>query len=216
MGSRDAGSIAAIPAVILAGGRATRMGGGDKLLMKLLGRPMLDWVLRGLRPQVEAVALNANGDPARFAAWDLPVLSDPVPGQPGPLAGALAAMLWARAKGSAWVLTVPGDTPMLPADLAARLAAAASASQGIAMAMSRGRIHPVVAVWPVALAPALEQALAAGERRVMAWATAHGAVPVAFEAGSSDPFANLNTPADFAALQARMDNDRPPPPACTQ
>ena len=137
-------------AVLLAGGLARRMGGGDKPLRLLGGRPLLDHVLDRIRPQVRAVALNANGDPARFAAWGLPVLPDPLPGNPGPLAGVLAGMRWAASVGAAYVLSVPTDTPFLPSDLVERLDAARRlAGVPIACAASGGPTHPVVALWPV-------------------------------------------------------------------
>lgn len=185
-------------AVILAGGQARRMGGGDKPLLPLAGRPLLAHVIARLGPQVTALALNANGDPARFAAFGLPVLPDPVPGQPGPLAGVLAAMDWAAARGEARVLTVAGDTPFLPADLVARLS-----TQPFAMAESLGRAHPVVALWPIALRAPLRAALAAGEHRVGRFAAGHGAVQVPFPA-PPDPFVNINTPDDLARAEALL------------
>ncbi len=181
-------------AVALAGGLSRRMGGGDKPLRLLRGRTLLDHVLDRLRPQTSLLALSANGDPARFAAFGLPLLPDPVPGHPGPLAGVLAAMLWARRLGLPRVLTVPGDTPFLPPDLVARLEAAG----GLAYAASGGRAHPTVALWPVDVADALAVAIGQGQRRVRDWADRHGAVAVEFPDGPRDPFLNVNTPADLA------------------
>lgn len=188
----------ALPAVILAGGRATRMGGGDKGLRPFRGGTLLAAVIARIAPQAGPLALNANGDPARFAALGLPVLPDPVPDRPGPLAGVLAAMDWAAGLGADAVLTVPVDAPFLPADLVARLSAAVDGRPALAQGAD-GTLHPTVALWPVALAPALRAALAAGERRMRAFAAAHGAVPVPFAAADPDPFLNLNTPADLAA-----------------
>ncbi len=185
-------------AVVLAGGLSRRMGGGDKPLLRLHGRALLDHVLDRLRPQVGVMALNANGDASRFAAYGLAVLPDPLPGHPGPLAGVLAAMRWARRLGTPSVLTVPGDTPFLPLDLAARLAAAGA----LAYAASSGRAHPTVALWPVDLAEALAAAVGDGQRRVRDWADRHGAVAVDFADGPPDPFFNVNTPADLAAATA--------------
>jgi molybdopterin-guanine dinucleotide biosynthesis protein A len=185
------------PAVILAGGLARRLGGGDKPLLDLGDRTVLDHVLQRLRPQAAPLALNANGDPARFATFRLPVLPDPMPGFPGPLAGILAAMRWAAARGAERVLTVPGDAPFIPLDLVRRLAASGS---GIAYAAS-DRPHPTVALWPTRLAAALDSALASGHRRVRAWAEAEGAAPVPFAAGRCDPFLNINTVADLQAAQ---------------
>ncbi|MCB1389491.1 MAG: molybdenum cofactor guanylyltransferase MobA [Rhodobacteraceae bacterium] len=187
-----------VAAVILAGGRATRMGGGDKPLRMLRGEPLLAHVVTRVAPQVEAMAISANGDPGRFAAWRLPVLADTAPGLPGPLAGVLAGMDWAAGLGLDRVLSVPGDTPFLPADLVVRLA-----RHPFAMAESAGRRHPVVALWPVALRVPLRQALAAGERRVGRFAAEYGARAVAFDA-PEDPFFNVNTPEDLDAAQARL------------
>ncbi len=188
-------------AVVLAGGRATRMGGGDKGLLRLRRRPMLDHVLDAIRPQVGAVAINANGDVRRFLHWGLPVLSDPIPGNPGPLAGILAGLRWARQtqKGATLLLSVPTDTPLLPRDLVPRLMQArAQASAAIACAASTGQRHPVVALWPVALADALAEALAAGVRSVEACAAPHGLAVATFDAAPVDPFLNVNEPTDLA------------------
>ena len=137
--------------VILAGGRSTRLGGGDKPLLALGGRPLLARVIDRLRPQVRALALNANGDPARFAAFDLPVVPDPVGGFAGPLAGILAGLIWARGQADPpeGIVTAAADTPFFPADLAARLTAAAG-EDGLAIARSNGRLHPVFGYFPIA------------------------------------------------------------------
>lgn len=183
---------------VLAGGLARRMGGGDKTLLALHGRPLLSHVLARISPQCAALALNTNGDPARFAAFGLPVWPDPLPGQPGPLAGVLAAL---EASPLPFVLTVPGDTPFLPPDLVARLHAAAMGAR-IAQAESGGRVHPVVALWPRTLAPALRDALAAGARAVHRFAAAQGAVAVPWPATPQDPFRNINTREDLARAEA--------------
>lgn len=187
--------------MILAGGRATRMGGGDKTLRLLGGRPVLAHVIARLEPQVAALAINANGDPARFAAFGLPVVPDSVPDQPGPLAGVLAAMDWARGLGFDTVLCVAGDTPFLPPYLVERLAQAGATALALSVdATGALRCHPTVALWPVGLADPLRAALAAGERRVGFWAQAQGAAEVIFQ-GTPDPFVNLNTPEDFARAE---------------
>lgn len=189
-------------AVVLAGGQARRMGGGDKALRLLRRRPLLEHVLDAIRPQVRAVALSANGDPARFLKWGLPVLADPVPDHPGPLAGVLAGLRWARQRfaGADLLLSVPTDTPLLPPDLVARLAQVrAQTGAAIACAESGGRRHPVVALWPIALADALAEALAAGERSVEAFAAPHRVVGVTFAIeGDADPFFNVNDKTDLA------------------
>ncbi|MFN4098840.1 MAG: molybdenum cofactor guanylyltransferase MobA [Pararhodobacter sp.] len=186
-----------VAAVILAGGRATRMGGGDKALLMLHGRPLLAQVIGRLAPQVAALAVNANGDPSRFAGFGLPVLADPVAGFPGPLAGVLAGMDWAAGLGFAQVLSVAGDTPFLPADLVARLGRVP-----FGVAASLGRQHPVVALWPVALRGALREALGRGEHKVGRFAADHGALAVDFLA-PPDPFFNINTPGDLARAEGR-------------
>lgn len=201
-----------IVGVILAGGRSQRMGGGDKGLLDLAGRPMLAHVAARLQPQVETLIVNANGDQARFAALGLAVVQDTVEGFVGPLAGVLAGMRWSRAHvpSAAHVVTTPADTPLLPADTVERLhAAVAERPQTIAIAESRGKMHPVVGLWPVVLADDLESYLARGLRKVMAWAEHHAAVAVPFEpiilgARSVDPFFNANTPEDLAELRTLM------------
>jgi len=191
-------------AVLLAGGLARRMGGGDKPLRVLRGRPLLDYVIDRIRPQARALVLNANGDAARFAAWGLHVVPDPLPDFPGPLAGVLAGMRWAAAHhpDAASVLSVPTDTPFLPDDLAARLAAARAAARlPIACAASGGRTHPVIALWPVALAGALEAALRAGERKIDAWTAHYGVAEAAFDDAGVDPFFNVNRPEELAEAE---------------
>jgi molybdopterin-guanine dinucleotide biosynthesis protein A len=179
--------------IILAGGAARRMGGGDKPLLPLAGRPLIAHVIDRLG---EVHAISANGDPARYASFGLPVLPDRLPpgtpDRPGPLAGVLAGMDWAAGRGIARIVTVPGDTPFLPRDLVARLLAAGGT---VAMATHEGRDHPVAAAWDVALRDELRAALAAGLRRPVLWADGLGARRVAF--AGDDPFFNVNTPADL-------------------
>ncbi len=190
------------PGVVLAGGEGRRMGGADKALLPLAGRPMLDHVLERLRPQVSAIALGANGDPARFAGRGLEVLADPGPGGQGPLAGVLAALDWAAGLGAPAVVTVACDTPFFPRDLVARLRAAGAP---LALAATDRR-HPTFGLWPTALREDLRAALAAGDRKIALWADAHGAAAVPFEArgtAAADPFFNVNTPGDLALAEAR-------------
>ncbi|MDO5704443.1 MAG: molybdenum cofactor guanylyltransferase MobA [Paracoccus sp. (in: a-proteobacteria)] len=195
-----------IPAMILAGGRSSRMGGGDKGLRLLGGRPMLAHVAARLRGQCGALALNANGDPARFAGLGLPVLPDPVDDQPGPLAGVLAAMDWAAGLGAGRVLTAAGDTPFLPGDLAARLIAAGAPALAASRAGSEVRVHPVCALWPVDLRAALRDAIAAGQRRVQGWAMDHGAQVVIWDVppGGFDSFFNVNRVEDLSVAEGRI------------
>jgi molybdenum cofactor guanylyltransferase len=196
--------------VILAGGQATRMGGGDKALLDLGGAPMLAQVIRRLAPQVAGLALNANGDPARFAGFGLPVLADTLPGFAGPLAGVLAGLDWAAREGASHIVTAAADTPFLPADLVAVLAAAAT--QGgtpIALAATASGLHPTFGLWPVALRADLRRALDAGTRKVGAWALEQGAARARFDDTPHDPFFNVNTPEDLALARARLAGESP-------
>lgn len=190
--------------VILAGGLARRMGGGDKALRPLAGVPLLDRVIARAAPQVSALCLNANGDPSRFAPWDLPVVPDDVPGAPGPLAGILAALDWAAARPEIdLVASFPCDAPFIPRDLVARLAAARrDEGAEIAVAASGGRTHPVVALWPVALRGDLRRALVEeGIRKVGRWMARHPTTVVEFASDPVDPFLNGNTPEDLAEAE---------------
>ncbi|MYM55987.1 molybdenum cofactor guanylyltransferase MobA [Thalassovita mangrovi] len=196
--------------VILAGGRASRMGGGDKALLPLAGVPMLDRVIERLGPQCAALALSANGDPARFAGYGLPVLADSMPDHPGPLAGVLAGLDWAAERGAASIVTAAADTPFFPTDLVARLQAAAGPG-GLALAASRdadGRIRrqPTFGIWPVALRDDLRAALRQGLRKIVIWTDGHQAGQAVFEAEGFDPFFNVNTPADIEAAEALLKN----------
>jgi molybdopterin-guanine dinucleotide biosynthesis protein A len=187
---------------VLAGGLARRMGGGDKPLRMLAGRPLLRHVLDRVSPQVAAMVLNANGDPARFADHALPVVPDGLPDNPGPLAGVLAALDWAaeRRPDLPWVLTAPGDCPFLPFDLAERLHAAREAARvPLACAATEGRTHPPVGLWPVSLRAALRDALLGGERKIDRWTARFGCAVAAWPAEPLDPFFNANAPADLEA-----------------
>lgn len=196
--------------VILAGGRGTRIGGADKALMGLGGEAMLAHVVRRLAPQVGALALNANGDPGRFAGFALPVLPDPVPGRPGPLAGILAGMRWGVLVGASHVVTAATDTPFLPADLVARLGQAADrAREPIALAETASGLHPTFGLWPVTLADDLALALDAGTRKVAAWALGEGTARARFADAPYDPFFNVNAPADLAAAERILAGGRP-------
>ncbi len=187
---------------ILAGGQARRMGGGDKGLLTVGDRPMLDHVIERLAPQVGKLALNANGDRTRFAKFGLPVLADPVAGHAGPLAGVLAGLDWAAGREAANIVTVAADTPFLPSDLVFRLLNA-SADQGrqIALACTATGLHPTFGLWPVTLRDDLRTALSEGVRKVVDWADRHGVARAEFPVGEFDPFFNVNTPEDLARAQ---------------
>jgi len=185
-----------IAALVLAGGTASRLGGGDKPLLPLGGATVLDVLLATLRPQATLIAISANGDPARFARFGLPVLRD-APGHAGPLAGVAAGLLWAAENGASELLTVPGDTPFIPLDLAARLGTAPT------WAASDGAIHQLVALWPTTAATRLAAWLAdATDLRVKTFGTQLGMRTKNF-ADAPDPFFNINTQADLAAAQTR-------------
>ena len=194
-----------VAGVILAGGLSRRMGGGDKGLRALGGRPILAHVIERARPQVASLVLNANGDPARFAAFGLPVVPDGIEGFPGPLAGVLAGLDWARetAPDCTWVASFAGDAPFLPRDLVARLlAATADAGAELACARSGGQEHPVVGLWPVRLADALRRALTGeGMRKVDRWTARYRLAVVDFADMPVDPFFNANTPEDLAEAE---------------
>ncbi|MFP4273401.1 MAG: molybdenum cofactor guanylyltransferase MobA [Paracoccaceae bacterium] len=199
--------------VILAGGLARRMGGGDKGLHDLAGMPVLSHVIERIAPQVAALALNANGDPKRFAEFGLPVLPDPLPDHPGPLAGLLAGLDWAAGRGAETLVTVPSDTPFLPCDLVPRLLLAAEgAASGVAIAATDGpegpRPHPVCGLWPVGLRAPLRVWLAEGKARVGQWAEERAAAEAVFPAEEPDPFFNLNTPEDLAQARRLLEAGR--------
>jgi molybdopterin-guanine dinucleotide biosynthesis protein A len=191
--------------VVLAGGLARRMGGGDKGLQQLGGRPILQHILDRLQPQVDGVILNANGDPARFAEWNLPVAGDAVEGFVGPLAGVLAGLAWARVHRPdvTDIVTVPGDGPFLPRDLVVRMAEArATAQADLACAVSAGQAYPVVGLWPVRLYDDLRRAVVEEDiRKVDRWTARHKLVQVEFAAQPVDPFFNANAPDDLAAAE---------------
>jgi molybdenum cofactor guanylyltransferase len=203
--------------VILAGGLSRRMfadtgASGDKGLLPLGATTMLGEVIKRLRPQVGAIVLNANGDPARFAGFGLPVVADTIGGFVGPLAGVLAGLRWAatHAPSASHVISVSADAPFLPADVAAKLyAASIAAPRAIPIARSNSELQPVIGCWPVALADDLEAALRDGVRKVLRWTDRHGTIPVDFsmlEIGGEtvDPFFNANTPEELATARRLM------------
>ncbi|AAV93625.1 molybdenum cofactor guanylyltransferase MobA [Ruegeria pomeroyi] len=203
--------------VILAGGLATRMGGGDKGLLPLGGQPLLGHVIDRLAPQVSGLALNANGDPARFNGFGLPVLPDTVEGFAGPLAGVLAGLDWAAGQRADSIVTAAADTPFFPRDLVARLVAAsegqahplvlATTPRDGAVLKSGGRVnrHPTFGLWPVALRDDLRAALNDGLRKVVLWTDRHGGREALFQAEPFDPFFNVNTPEDLARAETLLE-----------
>lgn len=187
--------------VILAGGQARRLGGRDKALVPLAGRPMIAHVLDRFAPQVDQVLISANGDPDRFAALGCPVVPDN--GSQGPLSGVLAALLRAGRMGGTHLVSTPVDTPFLPGDLVPQLLLASEASpEGLALARTADGDHPATAVWPVGLAPALAAFLATGEARVIRFSDVHLAARATFP--DARAFLNLNTPDDLARAEALL------------
>lgn len=194
--------------LLLAGGQSRRMGGGDKALRPFGGGTLLDRVIRRLRPQVDALVLNANGDPARFGCFKLPVVSDSIPGFAGPLAGVLAGLDWTAAQrpDCPYIVSVATDTPFLPLDLVPRLAEElAAAGADLACAASGGRAHPVFGLWPVRLRENLRRAVVdEAIRKVDLWTGRYRLVTVCFPDTPVDPFFNANRPEDFEAAAALL------------
>jgi molybdopterin-guanine dinucleotide biosynthesis protein A len=187
--------------LILAGGLARRMGGGDKTLIRVGEKTILERAIAALEPQCAGLLINANGDVSRFSGFGIPTIPDDIAGFAGPLAGILAGLEWvaANAPASEWVLSVPGDCPFLPRDLVARLHGARVAEQRpLACAKSGEWRHPVVGLWRVGLRDDLRQALGAGLRKIEAWTGKHGVALAEWPAEPVDPFFNVNTPEDAA------------------
>ena len=194
--------------VILAGGLATRMGGGDKSLLMLSGQTLMARVIARMQPQVAGLAINANGDVARFGGFGLPVVADSIDGFAGPLAGVLAGLDWAATLGADHIVTAAADTPFFPADLVPRLLLAAeNADVTMALAASphptRGMLRqPTFGLWPVALREDLRVALQSRVRKVVQWTDKHSAALAPFQADGFDPFFNVNTPEDMKMAEA--------------
>jgi molybdopterin-guanine dinucleotide biosynthesis protein A len=193
------------PGVLLAGGLARRMGGGDKPMRQIGGRTILDRVIARLRPQCDGLILNANGDPARFAAFGLPVIADSVADFPGPLAGILAALDWAAANRPdvAFILSAAADCPFLPRDLVSRLhRARAEEKAELAVASSGGQSHPVIGLWNVALREELRHALVVEDvRKIDRWTARYKLATVEWPTAPLDPFFNANTMDDIAEAE---------------
>ena len=199
--------------LVLAGGLARRMGGGDKARITIGGVTILERVLSCLTPQCTQLIINANGDPARFADTHLPVVADSVPDFAGPLAGILAGLDWtaAHATKCELVVSVPGDCPFLPRDLVARLHAARIAAETpLACARSGEWRHPVVGLWPVSLREDLRCALTAeGLRKIEIWTARHGIEVADWSTDPLDPFFNVNTPQDAEKAEALAERYQP-------
>ena len=195
----------AVVGVLLAGGLSRRMGGGDKSLRCLGGRPILDRVVERVRAQVGPLILNANGDPTRFAEYSLPVVPDAVDGYAGPLAGVLTGLEWAaeNAPDAEWVASFATDAPFLPPNLVAKLRAATGEQNAeLACATSGGQAHPVFGLWPVRLRQDLRRAMEDGIRKVDVWTGRYRLATADFPTEPVDPFFNTNKPADLAEAEA--------------
>lgn len=194
-----------IVAVLLAGGLSRRMGGQDKMLRDLGGQSILARVITRLDPQAGRLLLNANGDPARFADFGLPVAADVIAGHAGPLAGVLTGMEWARANAPdcQWIVTVPTDAPFLPSDLVRRLLAALEdEGADMACASSGGRHHPVCGLWPLRLAGDLRRAMLDEDiRKVDMWTGRYRLAVADWPTKPVDPFFNTNRPEDLAEAE---------------
>ncbi len=200
--------------VILAGGRSTRMGGGDKCLLALSGRPLLAQVIERFSVQVDTLVINANGDPARFAGFGLPVIADADQTFFGPLSGVLAGLDFAARSGAPDILTVAADTPFFPTDFGQTLhRARIRQTRPLAMAATRSGTgvdrHPTFALWPVDLREDLRAALAGGLRKIVDWTDRHGCALAEFGTWPFDPFFNINTPQDLARAEQMADEFQP-------
>lgn len=191
--------------IVLAGGLARRMGGGDKPMRRIGGRTILDHVIERLAPQCDGFVLNANGDPARFASFGLPVVADTVEDYPGPLAGVLAGLDWTSANrpGVEWVVSVAADCPFLPRDLVDRLHETRMTQDAdLAVAASGGRTHPVIGLWQVAMRRELRHALVEeGVRKIDRWTGRYRVATASWPAKPLDPFFNVNTMEDLAEAE---------------
>jgi len=199
------------PAVLLAGGLARRMGGGDKPMLRIGGRTILERVIARLEPQCDGLVLNANGEPARFAEFGLPVIADSVANFPGPLAGILAGLDWTAANRPdvAWLLSAAADCPFLPRDLVARLhRGRIEQNARLAVAASGGRSHPVIGLWSVALRDELRHALVAEDvRKIDRFTARYPIATVTWPAEPLDPFFNANTTDDLAEAERLAELD---------
>jgi molybdenum cofactor guanylyltransferase len=197
--------------ILLAGGRATRLGGGDKALKALGGIPLLARVIVRLRPQCDALLISANGQTGRFARFDLPVVGDDIENA-GPLAGILAGLDFSAAQQASFAVSTPTDTPFLPADLVAQLhAARTAAGADIACARSGGATHPTIALWPVSVRTALRQALGENLRKVDRFMSRYVVVYADWPVAPFDPFFNINAPDDLVAAERILQTYGDPP-----
>jgi molybdopterin-guanine dinucleotide biosynthesis protein A len=194
--------------LLLAGGKSSRMGGGDKCLRLLAGRPIIERIIGRLKPQVSGIVINANGDSSRFAAYGLPVVADRIAGFAGPLAGIHAGLEWIKANraGASHAVTVASDTPFFPLDLVRRFLNEQRQDDSLLVARSDEGVHPVIGLWPITLASAIEDFLKREKRKVGRFAEEEGSIEVYFpktEIGGvlMDPFFNINEPEELAKAE---------------
>jgi molybdopterin-guanine dinucleotide biosynthesis protein A len=209
-------STAPVAGILLAGGKSSRMGGGDKCMRPLGGTPILAHVIERLKPQVSDMIINANGDLARFAPFGLPVVEDSVSGHAGPLAGVHAGLQWIKnhRPDIAYGVTVATDTPFFPTDLVQRFLTELPDRPALMVARSAAGMHPVIGLWPVALADNIEDSLKRGLHKVGGFTDLHRAVevpfpPVTIGGAEIDPFFNINRPEDLAEAEALMSEHAP-------
>ena len=201
-----------VAGVLLAGGLARRMGGGDKGLALLGGRSLMDRIIERIRPQVSELIINANGDGARFAEYGLPVVADVIGDFAGPLAGVLTGLEWAaeNAPGWPWVASFATDAPFVPPDLVERMSAAVEKEGGdMACASSAGRAHPVFGLWPVAKTADLRRAMEDEDmRKIDRWTARYNLIVVDFPDVPFDPFFNINAPDNLAEAEKLLSAEK--------
>jgi molybdopterin-guanine dinucleotide biosynthesis protein A len=204
-----------VAGLLLAGGRSSRMGGGDKSLRLLGGRPIIERIIDRLKPQISDIVINANGDTSRFASYRLPVISDIIVGFAGPLAGVHAGLEWIKANrpDKTHVVTIATDTPFFPLDLVRRFLAKESNGLTLVVAQSDEGVHPVIGLWPVVLAPAIAEFLKQDKHKVGRFVEEQKAIEVHFpkaEVGGVlvDPFFNINEPEELARADALLRNEK--------
>jgi len=203
-----------VAGVILAGGKSTRMGGGDKALKQLGNKALLCTVIERLQPQVSALVLNSNNNPKHYSDFGIPIIADIVSGQLGPLAGVLSGMQWAQKQGCKWIATVAADTPYFPENLVAELLKVQEQSKSeIVLASTQNlsgqlKTHPTFGIWSVELKENLQNNLQNGVRKIVLWTQQRNCSKAIFTGYEFDPFFNINTPEDLRQAENLMVSTR--------